>query len=99
MYLILFLMFFGLVIGYTVIPHLSNDRVIKLVGHVQAAATVALLFAVGLWLGGNGEFWQNLAVIGFSGVLFAVCTIGGSIGVVYAMIRVYNRLQKGGEAE
>ena len=59
------------------------------IGRLQSAATVALLFAMGVWLGINDEFWENLSMIGLRGMLFSAAAILGSVLVVYLISKLF----------
>jgi hypothetical protein len=59
------------------------------IGRLQSAGTVALLFSMGVWLGINDEFWENLSTIGLRGMLFSLATILGSVLVVYLIANLF----------
>jgi uncharacterized membrane protein YbjE (DUF340 family) len=74
MLLIISLMAAGLVFG-VILSSRAGERVFKAFGRIQQAATIALLFAMGLWLGGNPEFWQNVSTTGLHGFLLALLLV------------------------
>lgn len=76
---IIFLMLAGILAGFFVISRDKTGKALKICGNIQQAATVVLLFAMGLWLGGNPDFWHDIESIGLYGALFAVVTIAGSV--------------------
>jgi uncharacterized protein YneF (UPF0154 family) len=90
MLLIISLMIGGLVFGIFLASR-ASERVFKAFGRVQQLATVALLFAMGLWLGGNPEFWQNVSTTGLHGFLLALSVIAGSVAAVFFLSRKMRR--------
>jgi uncharacterized protein YneF (UPF0154 family) len=95
MLLIISLMLAGLALGAFLASRVG-ERVFKAFGRVQQLATIALLFAMGLWLGGNPEFWQNVSTTGLHGFLLALGAIAGSVAAVYFLTR---HLQNSGRGE
>jgi hypothetical protein len=86
MLFIISLMVAGLAFG-ALLASRASGRVFKAFGRVQQLATIALLFAMGLWLGGNPEFWQNVSTTGLHGFLLALGAIAGSVVAVFLLTR------------
>lgn len=79
MVLIVSLMLAGMLAGFFVFSRDRSGGLLKVCGRVQQVSTILLLFVMGLWLGGNPEFWANIRITGLYGLLFATVTIAGSI--------------------
>lgn len=54
---------------------------------LQLACTLALIFAMGVSLGGSGRFFADLAFIGGQSLLFCLVPTAGSIAAVYLLSR------------
>lgn len=54
---------------------------------LQLACTLALIFAMGVSLGGGGRFFASLAFIGGQSLLFCLVPTAGSIAAVYLLSR------------
>lgn len=91
MLLIICLMLAGILLGIFVFSRHESEKALKAAGRIQQLATVVLLFMMGLWLGGNTEFWANLKITGLHGFLFAAATITGSVIAVYFIARLLFR--------
>lgn len=85
MLFIILLMLAGILAGFFVISRDKTGKVLKVCGKIQQAATVVLLFSMGLWLGGNPDFWRDIRTTGISGALFAAVTIAGSVLAVFLL--------------
>lgn len=83
MLVIISLMLAGIALGFTVMPRDKSGKALKVTGKLQQIATAALLFFMGVWLGGNAEFWRDIKITGLYGLLFAVVTIIFSVLAVY----------------
>lgn len=81
--LIVFLMLAGILTGLFVFSREKSSKLLKICGRVQQISTIMLLFVMGLWLGGNPEFWSNIKMTGLYGLLFAIASIAGSVLVVF----------------
>jgi uncharacterized protein YneF (UPF0154 family) len=90
MLLIISLMAAGLALG-AFLASRASERVFKAFGRVQQLATIALLFAMGLWLGGNPEFWRNVSTTGLHGFLLAGGAVLGSVLAVFLLTRGIRR--------
>lgn len=90
MLLILSLMAGGLALG-AFLASRASERVFKVFGRIQQLSTVALLFSMGIWLGGNPEFWQNVRTTGLHGFLLALAAIVGSVVAVFFLTRGMGR--------
>lgn len=88
MLLIILVMLAGILAGFFAVSKDKTGKILSACGRMQQAATVALLFAMGLWLGGNPDFWRDIKSIGFFGALFAVVTIAGSVLAVYLLSKL-----------
>ena len=80
---IILLMLAGIAIGFFFISRDATGKILKICGRIQQIATILLLFVIGLWLGGNNEFWDKIQITGLHGFLFALVTIAGSIIAVF----------------
>ena len=88
MWLIIGLTFLGGLLGFFLFARFENEKPLRIVGRTQQAATIALLFLLGVWLGGNDEFWSSIRVTGLRGLLFALCTIAGSAAAIFFLARL-----------
>lgn len=93
LFIILF-MLAGILAGFFVISRDKTGKTLKICGRIQQAATVALLFAMGLWLGGNPDFWRDIKSIGLFGALFACVTIAGSVLAVFLLSKLLLKSEK-----
>jgi len=85
-----------MVLGYVVVPRLKYDRtrikrIEDFIGHTQTIATIALLFSIGMWVGSNEEFWNDIGATGIAGVLFTLLTVAGSVIVMGILARIFIR--------
>jgi len=85
---IILLMLAGIALGLFAGTRPRLKAVFQIAGKVQRVGTVILLFAMGVWLGGNGEFWANLRILGLHGALFALFTVIGSAACVYLLTKL-----------
>ena len=88
LWLIIGLAFLGGLVGFFLFSKLSDEKPLRIVGKTQQAATIALLFLLGVWLGGNDEFWTSIRTTGLHGILFALCTIAGSAAAIFFLARL-----------
>lgn len=84
---ILMVMLVGVFIGSKYFPEKWHGHNSK----VQVASIVMLIFCMGVSLGSNPEFMQELGVQGIKGLLFAILPILFSILVVYALTHKFLR--------
>lgn len=82
---ILIFLLIGMVIGWKWFPEKWN----KLNINIQLAATLLLIFSMGVSLGSRPDFIREIANMGFRSLVFAVLAIVGSILVVYPLTRKY----------
>ena len=82
---ILIFLLIGIVIGWKWFPEKWNKLNIK----IQLAATLLLIFSMGVSLGSRPNFVHEIANMGFKSFVFAVLTIVGSILVVYPLTKKY----------
>ncbi|MCL2057042.1 MAG: lysine exporter LysO family protein [Oscillospiraceae bacterium] len=87
-FIIVVIMAAGLLIGYYIFPRFSAPAILTAVQSAQKYATFFLLFAMGIWLGGNEEFWGQLQIIGLRGIILAVSATLFSILGVWAVGKV-----------
>lgn len=85
--IILLLMAVGLALGWFLFSGGKLHRLFKGIGRLQSIATMALLFAMGLWLGGNDSFWQNLGLFGLQSAAYAIAAVAGSVALAYLVGR------------
>lgn len=88
MLFIILLMLVGILAGFFVVSRDKTGKVLKTCGRIQQAATAVLLFAMGLWLGGNPDFWRDISSTGVYGALFAAVTITGSVLAVFLLSKL-----------
>lgn len=88
MWLIIALTLVGSLVGFFLFSRFQTDKPLRIVGRTQQAAAVVLLFLLGVWLGGNGEFWSGISTIGLSGLLFALLAIAFSVAAVWILARL-----------
>lgn len=86
--IIISLMITGIILGSALFSRMKNPLPLKIAGKIQRTATCALLFFMGIWLGGNGTFWRDIRQIGIKGALFAVVTISASVLSVYIVSKL-----------
>jgi|GEM_PF-1288737 len=84
---ILILMAAGLTVGWSFFSEVKLQFLNKWVGKLQSIATMVLLFAMGLWLGGNESFWRNLGEVGLQSAVYAVAAVIGSVVAAYLVGR------------
>lgn len=94
MLLIISLMVVGILIGFIWVSRDKSGKLLRYCGKTQNAATCILLFAMGLWLGGNPEFWQNISTTGLYGLFFAITTIAGSVIATYFLSKPLRNKKK-----
>lgn len=82
---ILIFLLIGMVIGWKWFPEKWN----KLNINIQLAATLLLIFSMGVSLGNRPNFVQEIANMGFRSFIFAALAIAGSILVVYPLTKNY----------
>ncbi|MGL5676208.1 MAG: LysO family transporter [Cellulosilyticaceae bacterium] len=78
---ILMIMAVGILVGLKCFP----EKWSKYNHYVQLVSIVLLIFCMGVSLGSNPTFMEQLVSMGFKGVVFAVVPILGSIGCVYVL--------------
>lgn len=78
-------MFAGIIIGWKWFPEKWN----KLNINLQLAATLVLIFSMGVSLGSRPGFIREIGSIGFVSFVFAALAILGSIAVVYPLTKKY----------
>ena len=78
---ILVIMCIGIVAGRLLVPA-SLKRANEL---LQTVCTALLIFAMGISLGGNDDFFANLGTLGLQSLLFCLLPMIGSIAVVYPL--------------
>lgn len=81
--IIIALMFTGILLGYKFFADANKNRMLKHIAGIQKVFTVILLCSMGIWLGGNKDFWDNIAEIGIYGLLFAIAGVMGSILILW----------------
>ena len=89
--IIVALMTAGILLGYHIFSRLEGKKPIAAVQSAQKAGTFVLLFAMGVWLGGNDAFWEQLQVIGFRGAILAISATVLSIAGVWTVSRLVFR--------
>lgn len=92
--LIIVLMLAGMLAGLFVFSRDKSGGLLKICGRVQQISTFLLLFIMGLWLGGNPEFWSNIKTTGLYGLLFALVTIAGSVLMVFFLSKPLTKGEK-----
>lgn len=80
----------GFLIGY---GGVLSQRQISWNGRLQTVWLLLLIFSMGVSIGKNGEVMQNLSVLGFRALVFAVFAIIGSVACVFVISRYF--LEKG----
>lgn len=75
----------GMVIGWELFPEKWN----KLNIGIQQAATLVLIFSMGVSLGSRPSFIREISSMGFRSLVFTVLAIAGSVAVVYPLSRKY----------
>ena len=81
--LILLLMALGMVIGWRRLP--EKLRIVN--GWLQYVCIAVLIFAMGVRLGNDPAFFENLLSLGGKSLLFAVLPIAGSVVLVWLLCR------------
>lgn len=66
-------------------------KYIKLVQNLQQVGVLALLFAMGVGIGGNKELLSKIQLMGVKSVVFAVLTTAFSIAFVYLATRIFGK--------
>lgn len=94
MLLIISLMAAGVLLGAFVFSREKSEAALKIFRKIQQAATVLLLFVMGIWLGANPHFWSNVKITGLYGFLFAIATIAGSVLFVFLFSKIFSRGNK-----
>ncbi len=94
MLLIIILLVFGILVGFFIISRDKTGKVLKAIGRAQQIATISLLFVMGVWLGGNPDFWRDIKVTGLFGFLIALATIAGSVLVVFLFSKLMPKEEK-----
>jgi uncharacterized membrane protein YbjE (DUF340 family) len=61
----------------------------KLIEKLSTFLMFGLLFVIGINYGSNSNIWNNLASIGFKSLIFAVCSMVGSILVVRLLLTIW----------
>ena len=74
-----------MVIGWELFPEKWN----KLNIGIQQAATLVLIFSMGVSLGSRPSFIREISSMGFRSLVFTVLAIAGSVAVVYPLSRKY----------
>ncbi|MBP1581921.1 MAG: LysO family transporter [Oscillospiraceae bacterium] len=82
---ILIFLLVGAVIGWKFFPERWN----KLNINIQLAATLVLIFSMGVSLGSRPDFIYEIANMGLRSLVFSVLAIVGSILVVYPLTKKY----------
>ncbi len=82
---ILIYLLIGMVIGWKWFPEKWN----KLNINIQLAATLVLIFSMGVSLGSRPGFIHEIANMGLRSLVFTVLAIIGSILMVYPLTRKY----------
>lgn len=78
----------GIALGKLLSAHRSPGPPRCLASQLQRAGTAALLFCIGVWLGGNPDFWAGLRTAGPGGTAIALAGTAGSVGAVYLTVRL-----------
>ncbi len=81
----------GIPIGYSL---RNKPQVIRITNHALSFVIYALLFLIGLNLGGNDDLISRLADLGLQGVLIGALCSFGSIFVTWG---IYNVIFKAGK--
>ncbi len=82
---ILIFLLIGMLIGWKCFPEKWN----KLNINIQLAATLVLIFSMGVSLGSRPGFIHEITSMGIRSFVFAVLAILGSIVVVYPLTRKF----------
>ncbi len=90
MWTIILFMALGVLVGAT-IP--MNDHQVALLGKLQSAGVILLLFVMGLSMGLDRNLLSQLSTLGYKALVYAGLTTFFSITAVYLFTR---RLGKGG---
>ena len=80
---VLMIMAVGVLIGFKWFP----ERFQKLNGQIQVLSIVVLIFCMGVSLGNNPTFIEDLFSLGYKSLVFAVLPIIGSIVIVYYLTK------------
>lgn len=89
---ILVIMAIGVLVGLKFFPEKWN----KYNHYVQVSSIVTLIFCMGVSLGNNPSFIEDLLSLGIKGIVFAVVPIIGSVIMVYGLT---NKFMKDKEEE
>lgn len=76
-------MLLGIFAGFLGISRDESGKALRIIGKIQQIATMMLLFVMGVWLGGNPDFWNNIQITGLRGFVFAAACILGSVFAVH----------------
>lgn len=93
MWTIILFMAFGILVGAAV-P--MKDKQISIIGKLQSAGVILLLFVMGLSMGLDRRLLSQLSTLGYKALVYAGLTTVFSIALVYLFTR---RLGKGGASK
>lgn len=79
--IILLIMAIGVFVGFKFFP----EKWQKYNHYVQVGSIIALIFFMGIGLGSNPTFMEQLLGLGIKGFIFAIVPIICSVGVVYVL--------------
>lgn len=88
-------MFAGMAIGFI----LRNTPVPALAARLLVPITCAMLFALGLAIGGNSMIMESLHTLGVQGLTFAVAGMTGSALAVSLICRLFPDREDAGQAQ
>ncbi|WRS28838.1 LysO family transporter [Oscillospiraceae bacterium MB08-C2-2] len=82
---ILLVMAAGMGVGIWISGKEYKEKLLKIAGKFQTVSLCVLLFTMGSWLGGSGDFWESLGKLGFQGAILALAGIAGSVLAVFLL--------------
>ncbi len=82
---ILIIMGIGVLIGFKWFP----ESLQKINSQLQVVSIIALIFCMGISLGSNPSFIQDLMMLGYKSLVYAIFPIIGSVGMVYLLSRKF----------
>ncbi|MCX8129624.1 MAG: lysine exporter LysO family protein [Clostridia bacterium] len=86
MWIILLMLVAGIAVGFFVRLISKHIRVIQ---RLQQVGVIALLFCMGVGIGGNRVLIKNIRTLGLRAVTFALLTAAFSIITVYVITRIF----------
>ncbi len=82
--MVIIAMLIGICLGVAIFP----KKWAKANSRIQMAFVLLILFSMGMGLGGNAHFFENVKEAGLQALGLSLATIGGSVLLVYIFTRL-----------